>query len=297
MSQINVPSTSSVSVPVTPTQGGTGITSYATGDTLYASATNTLSKLSIGLTGAQLVVDNSGIPEWTNATSTSDISLVVDDFLYTSNSGTRVWPWSPASNGTAASAIATAPVSGHPGIVTINTGTDTSGEATIVRGTSDGSGLENCFLGDGSHDISFVCNISNLATVGEDYAIYFGLADGLNIYVTHPGNNAVVFSYNRSVSTNWQGITKSGGSSTTASGGSSVPVATGWNNFRITINAAGTSVSFYVNGTLIGTSTTNIPTSNAVSAGFVIKKSAGTTARTFDIDYFRWYYKLTTPRF
>lgn len=43
--------------------GGTGLTSYTTGDLLYASATNTLSKLTIGTTGYTLTVAG-GIPTW-----------------------------------------------------------------------------------------------------------------------------------------------------------------------------------------------------------------------------------------
>ena len=43
--------------------GGTAQTAYTTGDILYASATNTLSKLAIGTTGYTLTVA-SGVPAW-----------------------------------------------------------------------------------------------------------------------------------------------------------------------------------------------------------------------------------------
>lgn len=46
-----------------PTSGGTGITSYATGDLLYASATNTLSKITAGTNGYVLTMSG-GIPAW-----------------------------------------------------------------------------------------------------------------------------------------------------------------------------------------------------------------------------------------
>ena len=49
---------------VGPVYGGTGISAYSTGDTVYASATNTLSKLAIGSTGQLLQVSASGIPTW-----------------------------------------------------------------------------------------------------------------------------------------------------------------------------------------------------------------------------------------
>jgi len=43
--------------------GGTGLTSYTTGDILYASGTNTLAKLAIGTTGQVLKVSG-GVPAW-----------------------------------------------------------------------------------------------------------------------------------------------------------------------------------------------------------------------------------------
>lgn len=45
------------------TAGGTGLSTYTTGDTLYSSATNTLAKLPIGSTGQVLTVA-SGLPAW-----------------------------------------------------------------------------------------------------------------------------------------------------------------------------------------------------------------------------------------
>ncbi len=53
-----------------PTFGGTGETSYTTGDTLYASATNVLAKLPVGSTGQVLTVV-AGIPAWSNTAATS----------------------------------------------------------------------------------------------------------------------------------------------------------------------------------------------------------------------------------
>lgn len=50
------------------TNGGTNQTSYTTGDILYASASNTLSKLPIGSEGEGLLVA-SGIPSWGSVTS------------------------------------------------------------------------------------------------------------------------------------------------------------------------------------------------------------------------------------
>ena len=55
--------TLTLTTPLITVNGGTGINSYNTGDILYASAANTLSKLGIGSAGQVLTV-SSGIPSW-----------------------------------------------------------------------------------------------------------------------------------------------------------------------------------------------------------------------------------------
>jgi hypothetical protein len=50
------------------TAGGTGQTTYTTGDILYSSGTNTLSKLGIGSTNQVLTVVG-GVPAWSNASA------------------------------------------------------------------------------------------------------------------------------------------------------------------------------------------------------------------------------------
>ena len=57
------------------TKGGTGLTSFTTGDILYASGSNTLAKLAIGSSGNVLAVSSGGIVEWT-APTTGDITAV-----------------------------------------------------------------------------------------------------------------------------------------------------------------------------------------------------------------------------
>lgn len=68
---------------ISATHGGTGQTTYATGDTLYASAANTLSKLTVGSTGNILTVAG-GVPTWappaTGGTVTS-VGLSAPAFL------------------------------------------------------------------------------------------------------------------------------------------------------------------------------------------------------------------------
>ena len=55
--------------------GGTNQLTYTTGDILYASAENTLSKLSVGTAGQVLTV-NTGVPSWQNSTSGGTVTSV-----------------------------------------------------------------------------------------------------------------------------------------------------------------------------------------------------------------------------
>jgi hypothetical protein len=68
------------------TSGGTGLTSYTTGDIIYSSATNTLAKLPAGTNG-QILTIASGIPSWAASTS-SGVSFVVTDFTATASQTT-----------------------------------------------------------------------------------------------------------------------------------------------------------------------------------------------------------------
>jgi hypothetical protein len=59
---------------ITVAYGGTNITTYATGDLIYASATNTLSKLSAGTNG-QVLTLSGGVPTWQSTAGTGVTSF------------------------------------------------------------------------------------------------------------------------------------------------------------------------------------------------------------------------------
>ena len=57
------------------THGGTGVDTYSTGDMLYSSATDTLSKLSIGANGQVLTVSG-GVPTWSTVSGTGTVTSI-----------------------------------------------------------------------------------------------------------------------------------------------------------------------------------------------------------------------------
>lgn len=75
--------TLSLSTPVSATNGGTAQTTYTTGDLLYASASNTLSKRAIGTTGQVLTVSG-GVPTWATAAGGGKVLQVVSAVTTTS---------------------------------------------------------------------------------------------------------------------------------------------------------------------------------------------------------------------
>lgn len=76
---------------VGPTKGGTGLTTYVSGDILYASAADTLSRLAKGANGTFLTL-TAGVPAW-SATSTADplsIGTINISTLFTVTDGTHI---------------------------------------------------------------------------------------------------------------------------------------------------------------------------------------------------------------
>ena len=80
--------------------GGTGLTSYTTGDIIYASATNTLSKLAAGTNGHILTL-SSGIPTWAAAPISLPSQTGNSGKFLTTNGSSASWADTPITTGTA----------------------------------------------------------------------------------------------------------------------------------------------------------------------------------------------------
>jgi len=65
-----------LSTPVATTNGGTGLSTFTTGDLVYASGTDTLAKRSIGTTGQVLTVSG-GVPAWSTPSGGGKVLQVV----------------------------------------------------------------------------------------------------------------------------------------------------------------------------------------------------------------------------
>lgn len=81
---INLASSDAVSGALDETNGGTGQSSFTTGDILYSSASNTLSKLAIGSSGNVLTVSG-GVPAW--GAGSFDASVITSGTVATARLG------------------------------------------------------------------------------------------------------------------------------------------------------------------------------------------------------------------
>ena len=94
------PAFSDISGTASATQGGTAQSTYTTGDTLYASASNTLSKLAIGGTGTVLTVSG-GVPTWASPASSTFYAPNTQVFLSGTSYGVSYWFTVTSANATA----------------------------------------------------------------------------------------------------------------------------------------------------------------------------------------------------
>lgn len=154
------------------THGGTGTSSYAVGDTLYASSTTALSKLTIGANGYVMVSDGTS-PLWSDPASLSvgtanDIAGgLANQILYQSSAGSTAFAAAPTTAGTLlqwnGSTFVWAAVSGTGTVTSVDasggtTGLTFSGGPIVAAGTltlggtlitdNGGTGLTSYTAGD-----------------------------------------------------------------------------------------------------------------------------------------------------
>jgi hypothetical protein len=181
------------------------------------------------------------------------------------------------------------------GIIQHQTGTG----ATNFAGYIYGSAL---YIGSGSISLETYITVETLSTITERFMFYFGYAAGSSNYLNIP--NGIFFSYDEGgvqfaggATPNWKCYTRAASGTVTLTTTSIPVVAAQWYKLRIDVNAAGNSVTFYIDETLVATHTTNIPaTTTGMLIISLINKTAGTTARSLLTDYFMYEEIFTNPR-
>ena len=245
--------------------GGTGQTSYTTGDTLYASASNTLSKLAIGSTGQVLTVSG-GVPIWSSPASGASIT---DD---TSTNGTRYINFTSATSGSLSTIYTSSTklqYNPSTGILTTTGFSGSGASLTSLNASNISSGTIGSSYVSGSYtSITGVGTLTagtwNASVIGGTYG-GTGVNNGSNTItiagnVTHSGafTQTFVATGNTSVT-----LPTSGTLLTTTGSGSSLTFGTGSLSLGGNLTFSG---AFATTFTTTATTSLTLPTSGTVTA-------------------------------
>jgi hypothetical protein len=274
--------------------GGTGQTSYTTGDTLYASASNTLSKLAIGSTGQVLTVSG-GVPTWSN---TSSATTITDD---TTTNATRYINFTSATSGSLTNiGTSSTKLQYNPstGALTSTSLTPTNALGTAYGGTNLTSFTANgvvyasstSALATGTGLVFDGTNLSALngssggqtliVNVGNSGANYTLSRDGLTGFLKFNGNQTGYIGYewftgsSQAMTLTNSGYLGIGTSSPTlrldVSGNSRVAYNSSGNTYT-TVTSGSSSIQMYTDGTTNGiySSGTSLPLTFSVNGGEV----------------------------
>ena len=211
-----------------------------------------------------------------------------DDFIATGvTSGTiGELPWTLITAAGHTPSYATSTIN-ERGVFVLGTGTGVAAGGGIHLGQTSN------VLGGGVQVCSWRIRPLTLSTTAQEYQLFFGLLGTVNV-TTEP-TSGLYFAYQRATTgVNWQ-FKSAQTTRTTVDTGVAVTANT-WYNFTLVVNAAGTQVDAYINGTFIGTSiTTTLPTIPMSPASLAFK-TVGATNITYQADFCYYQVSLTTVR-
>jgi hypothetical protein len=203
--------------------------------------------------------------------------------------------WSVSVAGSQTTITQIASESQHPGIVPLSTYTSSVGRAGIVMNASASATPGQYVMGTGLTTIDFYFRVPTLPITTTQVVSAYNIG---MISACNAGTGAGVFIALEDSSGTWKFVGRSRATTagaTSVTGFGAAAVAGTWYHGQIIINAAGTSVEFLLDGSSLGSLTTNLPTI-ATNLGAVVVKTVGTTAIAIDLDLMMMKIVLTTPR-
>ena len=305
--------------------GGTGLTTYTQGDILYSDAANSLAKLAKN-TSATRYLSNTGAsnnPAWAQVDLSNGVTgnLPVTNLNSgTSASATTFWrgdgTWATPSGGiyptinsqielfddfivgmpgllpwdrvTNSVSFTVKNVTNRPGVFKASS-TSASGNLSLTTVINGSTLTQGVFLGNNVyHEFIWAIKIDVLSSANPDYNLRFGV---MSASANSPTSTVsqLTFRYNHAINSGRWTINNQSGSSTTTVN-TTTAADTDWHEFKITVNAAGTEVKYYIDNVEVSGSpvTTNIPTT-AQKPVFYFDSNSGISEKSFLVDYY--YYK------
>ena len=179
-------------------------------------------------------------------------------------------------------------------------GTETNRAGVLQMTHGSGSGIissislatDSVYLGASAITLAAAVKIGTVPDGTDNTRFTIGLTNNANpVSVTAGVHFDVFYATN---TTNWLCTTES--ASTATQSDTSTAFDTSWVNLRLEINADASEVKGYINGTLVATNTTNIPTGAALGPVIAIRNDLGTSTNTLDIDWFYMNYAFGSAR-
>lgn len=178
----------------------------------------------------------------------------------------------------------------HPGIWCLETGTTAAGRGFIIGSATRGYHVGGAGITRVGSIVQTGTNLSDAVNEYVDRAGFFNMAlpntilEGIGFEYQFDQNGG-----------RWQGVCEDGLGETSVDLGITVTALT-WYDLEFEVNAAGTSVQFFIDGAAVGTPiTANIPSGTGFNLfyNFMIMKLVGTANRSFYIDHYYIYQEVT----
>jgi len=166
----------------------------------------------------------------------------------------------------------------HPGTLSSSTGSTGTGRSAACY-------IESSAIQFGTYawSASGCFKIPTLSDGTETFSVMIGFNDS---FTSTTYTDCACFRYQHSANSGkLECLTRSNSTGSPTDSGVTIVAGT-WVSYEIKVNAAGTSVEFWLNGSLVQTHSSDIPTGSSRVLGFGhnIVKSAGLTARTLITD-------------
>lgn len=270
----NFSNSGTITLPsTTDTLVGRATTDTLTNKTLTSPTINTPTITTPTITGSTTGED-------ANFNYPSTMAYIRDDF--TGNATTAGdYSWSTQASGAGAAVSNVAGEQNHPGIRRSSTGTTAAGYAGINNRLT--------YIDPSGSDVyeSIVRLSANTGII-----LRLGLQD---TFTSADNADGYYFEFDPATSANWRYVTANNSTRTKNSSSTAVSAAT-WYRLKIVVNSANSSAQFFVNGSSIGTNSTNLPVSGRTFGISAILANDGvsTTNVDLDIDLIYWYNKNLT---
>jgi len=212
--------------------------------------------------------------------------MAVPDLTGTGSGNMANWGFNTLGTGAGTASLTAEP--NHPGICRFDTGSGNNSQGRVHLQNAGLGLVTNVPVGSGRVRIGAWVRYSAASTSTERYVTGVGLSNqGIIDYGDTGEHGIFITARDDRNSGAWEGVALSNGTETLDplddNGGAVTLTANTWYHLLVDIDAAASSVDFYINGVLKGTISSGIPTNN-MGVHVTIKKQAGNTSRKMDVD-------------